>query len=433
MQQHTFELLEKDLLKKLKSISDESHGLDHVENVRKNALKICDFLGLQDYEIDRYLLQFICLIHDITHLYHKGNLFVHIFEGRIVEKIVREYLKSINDLTNDEKEVVLSAVKNHPGSFPYKILNEKQDIYSKILQDSDTLDLFRKERVENLRKNYPLMMFFMGPLFDPSEEKMKNYINIKKNVEILKENPDNFKPVIEHNTDKTEKLVVIPGYADDLNNFKPISKILNDKHIIIVNPPMNRDFKKTYSMNQLVKYLDHVINNHVDTKFDLIGFSFGGITAVEYAKQSSDRLNSILLLNSWPDLSKRYSKRQKEAISYISKYSLLETVSEKIFISDQSRDFVGVPRLTELKKKNYFSKFSTVLENISYNGEKNFNSLNLKKQIILTKDDIYLPYEKYVNITDVDMSYVKILDKVNHTKNAEYWNNLKDILHSFYY
>lgn len=188
MTKETFELLEKDIIEKVSNVKDTSHDINHISRVRENSLKICNVLNLKDDDIDKYLLQIICLLHDFAFTYKKSNLFIHIFEGTIVKKIVKKYLEPISDLTKEEKGVILTAVKNHPGSFPYKFLNKNKDIYSKILQDSDTLDLFRKERISNLKNDYPIMMFFMKNMFNPGPEKIKKYLNFEKSVEILYKN-----------------------------------------------------------------------------------------------------------------------------------------------------------------------------------------------------------------------------------------------------
>jgi hypothetical protein len=116
------------------------HDDKHVERVKRNAIKIIKLLKVED-QVDKNLLKAICLLHDFAYTVRKPTPFTYIFEGHIERKIMRPIVEKFG-LSQDAKKTIIEAVYRHAHSFPFRRLNKEGDIYTKILQDADTLDFF---------------------------------------------------------------------------------------------------------------------------------------------------------------------------------------------------------------------------------------------------------------------------------------------------
>jgi len=143
----------------LKGAPEPLHAFDHVERVARNTVKIAEILGLKK-EIDINLLQAAGYLHDVpkalTYPDLKSSIKTNFFEAQLVKKMMPGILAKL-DVDSKEKEVLFKATVNHPLSYPYRKLNKKGDVYTKILQDADTLDLFSPERMamfDRYKKNH---------------------------------------------------------------------------------------------------------------------------------------------------------------------------------------------------------------------------------------------------------------------------------------
>lgn len=129
---------------------DPQHDFSHVERVRKNALKIAKILRLED-ELDGNLLQAACLLHDLAYSEYRPGLKTWLLEGYLSKGVIERALNRV-EINDEDKNTLIKAIARHPYSFPLKRLNRNRDVYTKVLQDADTLDSFSEERIENLRE-----------------------------------------------------------------------------------------------------------------------------------------------------------------------------------------------------------------------------------------------------------------------------------------
>lgn len=129
------------------------HDFGHLERVNRNADLIVEILGLKN-DLDINLLHAACYLHDIpvnvSKKYFLGDLGKHIFEKEIIKKYLPNILDNFS-LTQHDKNVLYKIIFNHPFSIPYRHLNKDRGIYTKILQDADSLDYFSFERQNNLK------------------------------------------------------------------------------------------------------------------------------------------------------------------------------------------------------------------------------------------------------------------------------------------
>lgn len=140
------------LAKNLQGSADSQHGYKHVNQVRINAITIIRLLKPKE-KIDVDVLQTACLLHDITYSKHKRGLITMYREAKLAGKLLAPVLEKL-DIDAGEKKIIHKAIVNHPLSAPFKHLNRDGDVYSKILQDADTLDLFTEDRLESFKNSY---------------------------------------------------------------------------------------------------------------------------------------------------------------------------------------------------------------------------------------------------------------------------------------
>jgi len=172
----------------INELSNPLHTFDHLERVGCNAVWIVKALEIEN-KIDLNLLQAACYLHDIPINISQKNFLgavgKHLFEKEIIKKNLPGILDRFK-LSKEEYKIIFEAILNHPFSIPYKHLNEDQNNYVKILQDSDSLDYFSFRREESLReaKNKSLYHFllqkFSGPYFVFGRKNIHSFLNFPK-------------------------------------------------------------------------------------------------------------------------------------------------------------------------------------------------------------------------------------------------------------
>ncbi len=141
---------------------DPQHDFSHLLRVANFAKQVIKTLGVED-KVDHNLLLAACYLHDVNHLFYPPGIFNYFLEKRMLKKVLPKVLAQLR-INGDEKNILEKAIYSCPFSFPFRKLNPDGDIYTKVLQDADTLDYFSKEREENLNriKNSSLYYFLIG-------------------------------------------------------------------------------------------------------------------------------------------------------------------------------------------------------------------------------------------------------------------------------
>jgi len=123
------------------------HNFAHIERVRNNAIRFAKILGVSNL-INLNVLQAACYLHDITYLKYKNNPITYFFEGHLARRALVKLLPKF-EVSGKEADIIINACFRHTHSFPFGQLNRNQDIYTKLLQDSDTIDFFHPVRINN--------------------------------------------------------------------------------------------------------------------------------------------------------------------------------------------------------------------------------------------------------------------------------------------
>ena len=166
---------------KVKDINDLQHGWMHLHRVANNAQEIVKTLKIEG-KIDLNILLAACYLHDINHTFYSAGLFNYFLEKKRLKKVLPKFLARL-DINKDEKVIIENAIYSSSFSFPFKMLNRNEDLYTKILQDADTLDFFSKERERDFNKSkknvlfYSLLGLFSGSVLNYGRKNIENYLN----------------------------------------------------------------------------------------------------------------------------------------------------------------------------------------------------------------------------------------------------------------
>lgn len=178
---------------KMQQSLSRQHDWDHAQRVANNAVSIA--LSLEVKDIDLNLLRAICYLHDITYSQHKPSLKVYFTEGKIAHKILSKQLKTFN-ISLKDKKIMLNAIRKHPFAFPFRRLNKKQDVYTKILQDADFIDTFDPSRVANFIDPKQSQAFFIKIIkrfwnvekeLKNSSQKIEKYLNFSSLTDLVED------------------------------------------------------------------------------------------------------------------------------------------------------------------------------------------------------------------------------------------------------
>lgn len=164
-----------------KYISDPQHGWVHLQRVAAYAKKIVKTLKIEG-KIDLNVLLAACYLHDINYTFYSPGLLNYFLEKARLKKVLPKVLREL-DIDKKEKEIIKNAIYNSPFSFPFKKLNPHGDLYTKILQDADTLDFFSKPREKSFKeakKNilfYKVLDLFSGPALSFGRKNIGKFLN----------------------------------------------------------------------------------------------------------------------------------------------------------------------------------------------------------------------------------------------------------------
>jgi HD superfamily phosphohydrolase YqeK len=170
---------------------DVQHGFRHVDQVRKNALRMVKILKLEK-EIDENLLEAACLLHDILYIKHKFSFLTWLRESKYLREMLPSILEKF-DLSEGDRYLLSEAVYNHTLAFPFRRLNHKYSLYAQILQDADQIEFIDKTRLINLKESkkfskfYKFISLFSGLFVKRIRKNMNKFINIPEIIEYFKE------------------------------------------------------------------------------------------------------------------------------------------------------------------------------------------------------------------------------------------------------
>jgi len=135
---------------KTKNIKDQQHSWQHLQRVAEYAKKIVKSLMVEG-NIDLNLLLAACYLHDINHVFYAPSLINYFLEPKRLKATLPKVLSELK-IDGYDRIIIENAIYSGSFSFPFKKLNRDKNLYTKILQDADTIDFFSSEREVSFKK-----------------------------------------------------------------------------------------------------------------------------------------------------------------------------------------------------------------------------------------------------------------------------------------
>lgn len=393
------ELFAKNAMLKSKDIS---HDWGHVERVRKNSLNIADYLNL---DLDKHLLEASALLHDLSYSENRGNIFFkYFYEVRMTIELLQKAFKfELSFVSSQDQNIIIEAIKHHAFSFPYPRLNKKRSIFIQVLQDADTIDYFSKERFKQACQRKTLLITYklLKFIYDFGFHNLKYFLNfpqLASRFGRVAHIPLSFR---EFGITNMEKLVFISGYASSKKSFSIFEKEIAKKyHLIMIDLPMAKGFFKRLRIEEIVGYVERVVENKKLKSFELTGFSFGGLAAIVYAAKHEEQVKKLVLLSTLPSF---LNSKKKKYLYKLLKPILVSPFFSRLYVylntSKMIRSIIGGQKINSeeslLMRQQPVPIFSTFFQNIDLDLSEIFNELPTMKITFYTKDDRILKEKMY--------------------------------------
>lgn len=430
-------------LKKIKSLAkklmlqnkNSLHDWDHVCRVADNTLKIVASLKIK--KIDCNLLLASAYLHDLCYSQNiQTNIKNYIRETKLSCRLISQlFKKELNFISEKEQQIILDAVKHHAWSFPFRKLNKKRSLYCKILQDADTIDYFHPTRLTNfLESKQSLKLFFLSQtIYFFGLNKMHLFLNQKKLACVFGRNAH--RPLVykEFGKENQKTLIVISGYKSFSSNFQfLIDNLAKKYHLFFIELPTVCNFMPNLNIKELVNYIDRIISKHHLDKFEIAGFSFGGLVATAYAVENSQKVEKLVLLSSSPKL---ITSKIQLSIFKIIKPILTSKAFAKTYVLLNSNNMVRKlwgnakiePPMIKFMKKNAVPIFTTLFENLGLDYLEAFNQLAIPKIIFLCEDDEVVKFNKFYKLAKKTTAELFIAEKGGHNLTQDYQVNVAKI------
>lgn len=246
---------------------------------------------------------------------------------------------------------------------------------------------------------------------------------------------DNCFHYLEFGKNKKEVILCLHGYADSAAIFNELGRALKNRYrVLALDFPMIHLSEKIQSMRSLTHYVSQFICTLRLPKITLVGFSLGGLVAINYAYYNPHQIKKLFLLNSVSQLITAELK-----LALFKKVKPMLTSKKFCWLYSS---FAANQCIRRLLKKPYIStetiwrmkKCKTSIFGTAFNMfdsflTDKFNSLSIPKTVVFFRDDEILKWKKYKNfIRSLDCDLV-IFDKGGHASKKEYWRNIESLFY----
>ncbi len=413
---------------------DISHDWGHIERVVKNAGDIIDYLNL---ELNKNLLEACVLLHDLSFSENRGNIFFkYLLEVRMTIELLQKAFKSeLSFVSGQDQNIIIDAIRHHAFSFPYHQLNRKRSLYSRVLQDADTIDYFSKERFKQACKRKTLLITYklLKFIYDFGFHNLKYFLNfpqLANRFGRVAHIPLSFR---EFGNKNKKKVVFISGYASSKKAFRLFEKQISQKyHLIMIDLPMAKGFFKRLRIDEIVGYVERIVELKKIDKFELTGFSFGGLAAIAYTAKHEEQVKKLVLLSTLPTF---LNSKKKKFLYKLLKPVLVSPLFSRIYVylntSKIIRSIIRGQKINYeeslLMRQQPVPIFSTFFQNIDLDLSEIFNELPTMKVTFFTKDDRILKEKMYRKASSSMKVDVFIEGFGGHNFDIEYQKQAADI------
>lgn len=225
-------------------------------------------------------------------------------------------------------------------------------------------------------------------------------------------------------------MLLLHGYADTAKMFTYfIEEIKNKYKIFALDLPTVHDTTRVFSLNYLVDYIDDFVKHSGIENFTLLGYSSGGLIALNYSHKFPSKVKNLIMASSIPCV---FSKRRRFILRHLVpllKYQRLLKMVAIINANDVYRYIFHLPKLNlksyQQLMNNYASIFPTALHLVLKDQTKQFIELNIPKIMFLAKDDNILSSNEIEIINNSHLSkYIYTIPNGGHGDTKSYWKKM---------
>lgn len=426
-------------LNKMANSSDAQHNWEHVKRVRGNALRIIKLLGLAS-RVDSNLMEAICFLHDLIYAEHQTSLKMYFLESVMIKNYLPKVFSAI-EISPEERDIIKEAVARHTLSFPLRRLTRNRDNYTKILQDADTIDFFHKSRKKSFLGHARRPVFSkiisvaVNFTFEYGRSKIYKFLNYPELAEVFYRKVrkiDDFY-YAEFGASKKKTLFCLPGYSDSTDTYKKLGKKLQGNYrVIILDFPMIHEENRPRNVQSLAGYVTRFVEKLGLEKFTLLGFSFGGLVAIEYCSQNIEKVKELYLLTSLPQF--LVSKRRLRIYAFLKPFLVSKTFCRLYLPFNANRfirKFLGSEKIkgerVELQRMFPVSIFGTLFASLDANLTDKFNSLPVPKTAVFFKDDKILKWKRHEALIETLSCKLVTFENGGHFDNENSWRSISSL------
>jgi pimeloyl-ACP methyl ester carboxylesterase len=218
-------------------------------------------------------------------------------------------------------------------------------------------------------------------------------------------------------------LVFLHGYANDRSLFNSLLPHLQPQYNhISLNLKTISSPDQELTLTQLSNHVTNSLKRLPYTHIHLIGFSLGGLVATKVAHQLPKKVSSLLLLNISP----------KPVIPPFYKpfFSIKNPFILQLFSNFKFKTSYN-PRHTS--RIGHILTLQNILQEVTTTNHllKKYQSLKIKKRIILFKDDQLLDYKQNHHFLTQEGISVKSIHSGGHTSKKNYWPTIAREISTF--
>ncbi len=211
---------------------------------------------------------------------------------------------------------------------------------------------------------------------------------------------------------KQEKVILLSGTLCDESMWQEVIDVLD---------PIAEVHIADMTKHNTIKQLAESIIQNISGKLTLIGFSLGGIVALEIMKLAPERIEKLVLISTNPHTPTEIQKKSwDETIERVKQGDFLEVVKSNllpVLISEGNRSETIEAKIIDMARKIGSSAYINQLEAVYTREDLNkvLDVIQAKTLLIVGKEDVVCPpeFSEYMNDKILD-SKLKIISKAGH-------------------
>lgn len=243
-------------------------------------------------------------------------------------------------------------------------------------------------------------------------------------------NKENTYYYLEEGGTNKETILFLHGAYDSAEMFTFSANMLaKHYHVLALDFPMIREDGQIENINSLTDYVKGFLEVLGVEKPIIVGFSLGGLVAIDYASHYPKKVSKIYVLSCAPQL---LCSAFEQFLFRLVKNTLLARSSlyciSRLNTSSFFRRLLDMPILppetVQRQRKYYYPLFGTAINILDASLTDKLNTLPVQSTLAIAMDDHVISWQRYKQQI-LDLTCQKyIFDQGGHAVDLKYWNNI---------